>query len=57
MLRIVVIYSKVVLNIGTSISQNIFLVAAANRGKVLKIFISKKVTVYVQGGRLGSEKT
>ena len=32
------------------------LVAAANRFKVLKIFISLKVTVYIQDHRLESEK-
>ena len=36
-------------------SEN-FLVAAANRFKVLKIFISLKVAVYIQDRRLRSEK-
>ena len=36
-------------------SENL-LVAAANHFKVLKIFISLKVTVYVQDRRLRSEK-
>ena len=36
-------------------SENL-LVAAANRFKVLKIFISLKVTVYIQDRRLRSEK-
>ena len=34
----------------------ILLEAAANRFKVLKIFISLKVTAYIQGCRLRSEK-
>ena len=33
------------------------LVAAANRCKVVKIFISKKFIAYLPGGSLGSEKT
>ena len=36
--------------------SEILLVAAANRFKVLKIFISLKVTVYIQDRRLESEK-
>ena len=36
-------------------SENL-LVAAANRFKVLKTFISLKVTVYIQDRRLQSEK-
>ena len=36
--------------------SEILLVAAANRFKVLKIFISLKVTVYIQDRRLRSEK-
>ena len=36
----------------TSVSQKTFLVAAANRFKVLKNFISLKVTVYMQNRRL-----
>ena len=38
-------------------SSEYILVAAANRFKVLKIFISLKVTVYIQDRRLWSEKT
>ena len=38
-----------------SFSENL-LVAAVNRFKVLKIFISLKVTVYIQDRRLRSEK-
>ena len=36
--------------------SEILLVAAANRFKVLKIFISLKVTAYIQDRRLRSEK-
>ena len=34
-----------------------FLLAAANHCKVFQIFISKKVTMYIQGGGLRSEKS